>query len=118
MIFGLARSGEAEVESFVFSVKSNLLNPLSFYSFASALHSSKIFKGLKINFQQSENSIWIYPNCSTYPSVLEYLRLSTAVLAKKYWTLAKLNIPIVSCKNVRMHMVFSYNLHVIFLLQP
>ena len=35
-------------------------------------------KVIKI-FQQSENPIWIYPNCSTSPSVLEYLQRSSGL---------------------------------------
>ena len=70
---------------------------------------SKIFKGLKKYFQQSENSVWIYPNCNTSPSVLEYLQRGTVMLVCKYWTLAILDFPIAWCKIVRTHMVFAYN---------
>ena len=86
--FWPGKEQEDVVESLEFSVKSNPLNPLSFYSFASTLLFSRIFNKAKKFFQQSENSIWIYPNCSTYPSVLGYLRVSTVILVYKYWTLA------------------------------
>ena len=68
-----------------------------------------IFNKAKKYFQQSENSVWIYPNCSTSPSVLEYLRLSTAILVCQYWTLAILDFPIVWCKIVRTDIVFAYD---------
>ena len=70
---------------------------------------SKISEGLKKYFQQSENSVWTYPNCSTSPSVLEYLRLSTAIRVCQYWTLAILDFPIAWCKIVRTDIVFAYD---------
>ena len=54
-----------------------------------------IFNKAEKYFQQSENSVWIDPNCNTSPSLLEYLRLSTAILVCQYWTLAILDFPIV-----------------------
>ena len=73
-----------------------------FIPLPSALLFSKIFKGLKIFFQQSENSIWIYPNCSTSPSVLEYLRLSTGLWHNSIFPLCRVEI-------VRTYVAFLYN---------
>ena len=64
---------------------------------------------MKKYFQQSENSVWIYPNYSTSPSVLEYLQLSTAILVCKYWTLARLDCSVVWCKIVRTYIVLAYD---------
>lgn len=48
-------------------------------------------------------------NISLEVSKLKYFTIGTRVLAKKYWTLAKLNISIVSCKIVRTYMMFAHN---------
>ena len=84
------RSSEAEVKSLVFSVKSNPLNPLPFYSFApSALLFSKIFKGLKKIFHFGEKKFSTKRKFNLDIPKLQYFPIGTRVLAKKYWEIAE-----------------------------
>ncbi len=79
-----------------------LLFPCPFYSFAISVTFFKNFQGLENKFSTKRKFNLDGPK-------LQYLRVSTVILVYKYWTLAKLKIAIVSCKNVRIHMAFSYN---------
>ena len=73
-----------------------LLFPCPFYSFAISVTFSKIFKGLKIFFHFGENFFSTKRKFNLDIPKLQYFPIGTRILTAKYWTLAKLNISIVS----------------------
>ena len=77
----------------MFSVKSNPLDSL----FIPLLYFlSNFFEGLIKNYHYGEKIFSTKRKFNLDEPKLQYLRVSTAILVCKYWTLAKLNISIVS----------------------
>ena len=65
-----------------------------------------------VQFLQCKTSVCEAPNWNMQGSkhLFGSIRnVSTVILVCKYWTLAKLNISIVSCKIVRTYMMFAHN---------